>query len=632
MFSEMAGKALAYISKAISAVNAAYVILALFLMMFLFLLIYIRQVKKAGDIRKKLELTDSILKTFQPGKGLEKSLSDLLGLFLGLVEAGGYYFYLFDSKNNNFVLKAARHADAGGPIGPDYSGLVSYRKEKYDPPLGIPACQQPGRPAVINDGSVPVLSLPVKGGQGLIRIGPVRSISGNTMSLLEAMCEKLKQPLDILIEIDGTKGRLESVSATSEAIRSLTRSAMDLDGSLSIIMALCIKMIDAAGGVFIFTGGGRNELAVAMGLEREAEALFRDDQEAGDMLRQLADKCELSLITREMKEYYYIPSYFAASGMESIIPLKVSGKVIAGTAVFWYRSIPVLDQHRMAALQVLARRLSDTLDRQIKFKELSGSYLDTLKMLVDMVDNLETYTVGHSELISRYSGIVAREMKLCEKEIRDITLAGYLHDVGMMGLSGDILFKAGKYTDFEFETMKLHAEVGASIVESTISNSCVASYIRHHHERWDGFGYPGGLKGGEIPLGARIIAVVDMFNAKITGRKYREPASFERAVTDLRAASGSQLDPVIVENFIGWFRKKQSDPSRKGRSLGPCWEMRCCPPGIHKDCPAYKRSDVNCWEIEGTKCAAHGNTCLSCIVYTEHLYRSERGPSINRRE
>jgi hypothetical protein len=192
------------------------------------------------------------------------------------------------------------------------------------------------------------------------------------------------------------------------------------------------------------------------------------------------------------------------------------------------------------------------------------------------------------------------------------------------------MFKEGKYSEVEYETMKLHAEVGASIIESTILDSNLASYIRHHHERWDGHGYPDTLKGEEIPLGARIIAVADMYNAKITGRKYREPASFERTLTDMMGASGTQLDPRIVEALVNWFRKKQADPSRQGRSLGTCWEMRCCPPNISRNCPAFKRTNVNCWEVEGTNCAAHGNSCPTCVVHTEFMYRTGKKMAGNR--
>lgn len=224
-------------------------------------------------------------------------------------------------------------------------------------------------------------------------------------------------------------------------------------------------------------------------------------------------------------------------------------------------------------------------------------------------------------MISRYSGIIAKELKLDIQNIKDMMLAGYLHDVGMLGLSGDIIFKTGKYTDIEQEAMKLHAEVGASIIESTVSNSTVASYIHHHHERWDGYGYPGGLKGEEIPLGARIIAVVDTFCAKLAGRKNRDPVAFDKAIADLKAASGTQLDPNLVNILISWFSRKQPNSSRQGKALGVCWEMRCCPSNISQFCPAYKQTDLNCWEIEKTNCAAHGNSCPTCIVFTEFMYR-----------
>jgi HD-GYP domain-containing protein (c-di-GMP phosphodiesterase class II) len=219
---------------------------------------------------------------------------------------------------------------------------------------------------------------------------------------------------------------------------------------------------------------------------------------------------------------------------------------------------------------------------------------------------------------------VAREMNLSEDDIKDIILAGYLHDVGMLGLSVEILYKKGKLTEVEFESMRLHSDVGSSIIETTLANDRVASYVRHHHERWDGFGYPDGIKGEEIPIGARIIAVVDMFVAKLTGRKYREASTFESTITDLRFASGSQLDPAVVEALISWFEKKQLDRSRKGRSLGPCWEMKCCHTSIARQCPAYGKLDVNCWEIEGVNCAAHGNTCQSCMVHTEFVYRTDK--------
>ena len=619
----LAGDAAGLAGGAAPLPDLRYVSLTLFFLLLLLFFINRRYKRRMRRLKLEAGAVDSILASFKPGKGLEKNLADFLGIIIPLVEAPGYYFYLLDKKSNNYVLKAVRnHHPGAGPIEPSYSGLAPYQKENYSPPLGIPAGDFPERPLVIREGAVPMLTLPVRGGSGLIRVGPVRDVPRKTLDLLASLGEKIQPALEAAVETEVMKSQVESVSASSEAIRSLTRSALDLDGSLSTLLGLCIRMIDAAGGCFMIKSQNSLDVAVSMGLDKEAEELFRRDREAQYLLHELSEGHDLLVVSREMKEFFSIPSYFAAAGMEAVLLSRVSGSAAGGTVLFWYYKARELDGHRLSALQMLTKRLGDALDRQLKFRDLSDSYLDMLKMLVDTVDNMEPYTVGHSVLISRYSGLIARELRLGEKETGEIMLAGYLHDVGMLGLSGDILFESGKYTDVEFETMKLHAEVGAAIIESTISKSNVASYIRHHHERLDGFGYPGGLKGEEIPLGARIISVADMFNAKLTGRKYREPASFERAVKDLRSAAGSQLDPALVETLIGWFTKKQRDPSRRSKSLGPCWEMRCCPPGIAKNCPAYKRLDLNCWEIEGTSCGYHGSNCRSCVVHTEFMYRT----------
>ncbi|HOV79241.1 MAG TPA: HD domain-containing protein [Bacillota bacterium] len=603
--------------------DLVYIILFLFALLVYFVFSAVRQNKKYNLLKIQSEMINNVLANFQPAKGLEKNLSNFLSLVVPLVKADGYYFYLYDQKSGNYLLKAVSSVNDGdGLIAPDYSGLVPYRKGKYTPPLGIPADRRPEKISIVKDGDVPFLEIPAGGETGLIRVGPVRTVSRRTVQLLRYLSEKLQPALEIVLEVEKMKSQVESVSASSQAIRSLTRSIFDLDGSLSTIMGLSIKIVDAAGGCFLFRSKKGMEVAVASGLERETKNLFLSDQETQLFLHKLAENGNFTVLTGESKDFYNIPPYLAAAGMEMILLQKVSGRTIDGTAVLWHNRSGVVEPHRISALQMLIRRMGDALDRQLKFKELSASYLDILKMLVSTVDNIDSHTVGHSELISNYAGIIAREMGLGDRDVKEIMLAGYLHDVGMLGLSGDILFKTEVYTDLEFETMKLHAEVGASIIESTISNSRIASYIRHHHERWDGFGYPLGLKGENIPLGARILAAADMFNAKLTGRKYREPATFERAVYDLSAVSGTQLDPRTVELLIGWFRKKQANPARRGRSLGACHEMRCCPANISKHCPAFKRTDVNCWEVEGTNCAAHGNICASCLVYTEFVYRT----------
>jgi hypothetical protein len=268
--------------------------------------------------------------------------------------------------------------------------------------------------AVIKDGKVPLLALPIKGGTGLIRIGPVRVVPKRTKAILDYLCEKLQPALNMVVEIEKMKSQIESISASGEAIRSLTRSALDLDGSLSTIMALSIKMIDATGGCFLFKNDNRFDVAVVLGVEKEIEELFRRDQDAQYQLYKLVEDNEFVVLNQDRKEYIHIPSYLVAAGLETLLILRVFERNINGIAIFWYREASPVGQHRFAAVQMLVKRLGDVMDRQLKFKELSNSYLDTLKMLVDTVDNLEPHTVSHSVLVLRYAGIIAREMKMSD--------------------------------------------------------------------------------------------------------------------------------------------------------------------------------------------------------------------------
>jgi hypothetical protein len=176
--------------------------------------------------------------------------------------------------------------------------------------------------------------------------------------------------------------------------------------------------------------------------------------------------------------------------------------------------------------------------------------------------------------------------------------------------------------------MKLHSEVGEAIIENTIAQEEIALNIRYHHERVDGNGYPSRLVGEEIPIGARIIAVVQTFLAKINGRSYRDPLPFDDALKLLKQASGSQLDSRIVVTFLNWYEQKRKQTINSNKALGSCWELLCTPSSICLQCPAYGQTSKNCWEYQGNNCLAHGKTCETCFVYTEAMTRLDRSKKV----
>ncbi len=183
-------------------------------------------------------------------------------------------------------------------------------------------------------------------------------------------------------------------------------------------------------------------------------------------------------------------------------------------------------------------------------RHLQENSLHVLEAMVKTIEQRDYYTAGHSLRVTAWADAVAEELGLPETERRVIHLAGLIHDVGKIGIDDSILRKPGSLTFEEFEVIKAHPEKGVNIVEPLEFMRDTIPIIRHHHERFDGSGYPERLAGHDIPLGARILTVADTFDAITSSRAYRDARSPEMALDELRRCCGSQFDPELVAAFI----------------------------------------------------------------------------------
>jgi len=196
-----------------------------------------------------------------------------------------------------------------------------------------------------------------------------------------------------------------------------------------------------------------------------------------------------------------------------------------------------------------SRILSEPMDEVGVSSRHNG--LSTIYALAAIVEARDPYTYGHSRRVNTYAVALAEKIGLSSDEVSRLSTAAMLHDIGKIGIADRVLNKKGKLTAEDWELIKAHPRLGATII-GRIPNlvSCV-SMILHHHERWDGAGYPEGLKGEEISIEARILAIADSFEAMTSARPYRSALSCEKAVTELRRCAGSQFDPELVEAFLG---------------------------------------------------------------------------------
>jgi putative nucleotidyltransferase with HDIG domain len=183
-------------------------------------------------------------------------------------------------------------------------------------------------------------------------------------------------------------------------------------------------------------------------------------------------------------------------------------------------------------------------------EQIQADYLKTMMALAVILDARDPYTKRHSENVTRYSVAIAKEMGFNPAQIENIRRSGLLHDIGKIGIRDDVLLKPGKLTSEEFEQIKIHPVKGQEIVSSLPFLKEVAILVRHHHERYDGKGYPDGKSGENIELGARIMAVADSFDAMTTDRPYRKRLPLKEAIAELIRCKGTQFDPKVVDNFI----------------------------------------------------------------------------------
>lgn len=183
-------------------------------------------------------------------------------------------------------------------------------------------------------------------------------------------------------------------------------------------------------------------------------------------------------------------------------------------------------------------------------RQLERSYEDTLQALGAAIDLRDNETAGHSQRVCRYSLEIARTMGWSDEQLRSLARGAYLHDIGKLGIPDGILHKPGPLTADERRVMQQHVQIGFDLVKGIPFLADAAEIILMHHEQYDGGGYPRGLKGEQILLGARIFSVADTLDAITSDRPYRLASSFESARETIRHASGGQLDPQVVDVFL----------------------------------------------------------------------------------
>ena len=235
---------------------------------------------------------------------------------------------------------------------------------------------------------------------------------------------------------------------------------------------------------------------------------------------------------------------------ELFLPLNSKEELIGVLALGKKLSSQPYTQDELLFFSTLANQTAVAIENARLYDELRGSFVQSVTALANAIDIRDTYTNTHSQLIANWAAKTARQMGCTPEEVREIYLGGLLHDIGKIGIPDAILQKPAKLTEEEWKVVRSHPQLGAELISPITKLAGVSPMIENSHERFDGLGYPYGKKGEEIPLGARIISVVDSYSAMHDKRPYKEPYAREKIIMELKQNSNRMYDPKVVEAFL----------------------------------------------------------------------------------
>jgi putative nucleotidyltransferase with HDIG domain len=242
----------------------------------------------------------------------------------------------------------------------------------------------------------------------------------------------------------------------------------------------------------------------------------------------------------------------APPGAQSILVGRLSsrGKLLGLIAVSSTKRGAFSEPGQLELFIDITNQAAVAVDNAEMYTRLEETFWSTIRSLAEAIDAKDSYTRGHSDRVAEYAEALTRKLDLGDEMLNAVRCAGYLHDIGKIGIPDAILLKPGKLTDDEYRQIMNHPKLSHKIIEPVEFPYEVKPFVRHHHERIDGSGYPDGLVGEDIPLGARIIGIADAYEAMTSDRPYRKALSIDSALEELRRCSGTQFDSGLVAAFL----------------------------------------------------------------------------------
>jgi putative nucleotidyltransferase with HDIG domain len=344
--------------------------------------------------------------------------------------------------------------------------------------------------------------------------------------------------------------RLTEMTALYETVKA-TVSSLALDEVLSSVFNSAVKTLKADTGSLMLLDPEEGVLTIKRAHGLDEEIIRKTRIKVGEGIAGTVAQSGEPLVFHGKVDSPQAKGRMKYAKVNSICsPLKTKKGVVGIVNLNRKEDSEPFTQDNLTLLSTMAHEAASAIENAGLYKDLHESYLSTIRALTSALEVKDHYTRGHSDAVARCAVKIAKKLGLSLHETEGIEVAAILHDIGKIGIQEDILNKPGRLDDEEWKEVKKHPEYSLKIFEDINFPWDIRPSVYAHHERYEGNGYPCGLKGEDIPLGARILAVADLYDAMTSDRAYRKRLSKETVIEELKRVAGTQIDPEIGKVFI----------------------------------------------------------------------------------
>ncbi len=402
---------------------------------------------------------------------------------------------------------------------------------------------------------------------GVIEFGDysLRTFSQHEIDLLSSMANEAAIAIQNARLYNFAKKTTQELGVLHDISKTMT-NYLDMDKMLNEILGKVLKVLNIEAGVIFVINHKHNSFIL-----RAHKGLSKGF--IGDISSMSLNSGTLTAQIVKANKPFYVEdlSIYPTIKQESVkkenlggycgVPIHSTGGKIVGVLIATTHKLRKFTDEEIQLLISIANEMGAAIENSKLYEDLQDVYLRTVTALAEVVDAKDHYTYSHSKYVTNYAVKIAREIGLKDKEIEGIRRACQLHDIGKISISDYILTKKKKLNRDEWKEIKKHPQKGADMLAPLTflkePGGGVIKLIKQHHERYDGEGYPAGLKGEKIELGARIMAVADSYHAMISTRPYRKAFSQQKALKELKRCSGTQFDPKLIKAFLEVLTKEQ---------------------------------------------------------------------------